>query len=88
MNGCALPMKVCCNRSNRPSELFKKFRDKALAGMFIRQQVALNFELMEYALLAAKRKDICRHKKTANRRPRGSGNSISAIAGLLPEIFC
>jgi hypothetical protein len=74
MNRCALPRNLCRNLSHRPSGLFKKFRDKALAGMFIRQQVALNFELMEYALLAAKRKEVCRRQKAASGRPRGPGN--------------
>jgi hypothetical protein len=55
--------------------------------MFIRQQVALNCELMEHALLRRSGRMFAATKTAGNRRKRGPGKPISAIAGLLLKKF-
>jgi hypothetical protein len=60
----------------------KKFRDRLLLKMFIRQQAALNCELMEYSVVEAKRRGICPPQKSVKPSQHGSAKLISRIARL------
>jgi hypothetical protein len=55
--------------------------------MFIRQQAALDCELMEYSVVEATRREVCAPQKAVKPSQRGSAKLISESQGLLCKKF-
>jgi hypothetical protein len=65
----------------------KKFRDRLLLKMFIRQQAALNCELMEYSVVEATRREVCTPQKAVKQASAVRQSSFLGSQGLLRKKF-